>query len=84
MTENETEYTIIQQLQCLLDNCSKLSIAHVNQLRVNDMRMLQDEIKAQWEQIQRLESRMDKASEVFSELKKSVEELKNVERDQKS
>jgi conjugal transfer/entry exclusion protein len=81
MTEKETEYTIIQQLQSLLDNCSKLSIAHVNQLRINDMRTLQDEIKAQWEQIRRLESRMDKASEVFSELKKSVEELKDVDRD---
>lgn len=63
---------LIPEMESILENAAQLSCAYVNQLRINDMRVLTDEQKAITNEIASLRAR---ANTVFSDLNKRVKAL---------
>ena len=66
---------LIPEMESILENAAQLSCAYLNQVRINDMRVLTDEQNAMTKEIQAIRDRLDKASHVFSDLNKRVDAL---------
>ena len=62
------EATILTQIKELVENSAQLSVAFVNQQRINDMRTIMDELKGLKAEIDRAHKRIDKSAEYVKQL----------------